>query len=136
MFRKVARRVATHEPAPAVLVDTGDVPAWLGRPRFVVDDIEHGDVPGVATGLAVTAAGGDVLVVSLLREESVRAGVAMTAEVTLRGRVLPVAGSARRSWRRTAPGSPTSSCRAGTHRSSTTSPSRSARRCASASSTT
>ena len=53
------RRRAT-EP---VIVDTDDVREWLGRPRFFFEAADRTAVPGVATGLAVTGAGGDVLYV-------------------------------------------------------------------------
>ncbi len=43
---------------------------WLGRPRFYFEPADRTSVPGVATGLAVTGAGGDVLFV----EASVAAG--------------------------------------------------------------
>ena len=36
-------------------------PSYLGRPRFTPESAERTAVPGVATGLAVTGAGGDVL---------------------------------------------------------------------------
>ena len=37
--------------------------AWLGRPRFFFEAADRTSVPGVATGLAVTGTGGDVLFV-------------------------------------------------------------------------
>ena len=40
-----------------------DVRGWLGRPRFFFEAAEREPLPGVATGLAVTGAGGDVLFV-------------------------------------------------------------------------
>ncbi|MGD9998417.1 MAG: endopeptidase La [Ilumatobacteraceae bacterium] len=61
LSRKVAAAVATERRTPPVEVDSGDVREWLGR-RKVDDEIEERtNVPGVATGLAVTGAGGDVL---------------------------------------------------------------------------
>jgi ATP-dependent Lon protease len=39
------------------------VRGWLGRPRFFAEAAERTSVPGVATGLAVTGTGGDVLFV-------------------------------------------------------------------------
>ena len=149
-------------------MDAGDVTGWLGRPRFFFEAADRTAVPGVATGLAVTGVGGDVLyveasvsdgpegltltgqlgdvmkesaeialsyvrshaaelgvdpgsfegrrfhlhvpagatpkdgpsagvtmttaLVSLLRGVAVRSVVAMTGEVTLQGRVLPIGG--------------------------------------------
>jgi ATP-dependent Lon protease len=44
-------------------VDTGAVTAALGRPKFHHEAAARTAVPGVATGLAVTGVGGDVLFV-------------------------------------------------------------------------
>ena len=63
LLRKVAGRVAAPGdagPRPLV-VDEDDVRTWLGRPRFFFESADRTSVPGVATGLAVTGAGGDVL---------------------------------------------------------------------------
>jgi ATP-dependent Lon protease len=61
LARKVAAAVATAKRTPPVDVQSGDVAEWLGRQK-VDDEIEQRtNVPGVATGLAVTGAGGDVL---------------------------------------------------------------------------
>jgi ATP-dependent Lon protease len=61
LARKVAAKVATGAQQPPVVVADADVREWLGRPK--VDDSvpERTDVPGIATGLAVTGMGGDVL---------------------------------------------------------------------------
>jgi ATP-dependent Lon protease len=62
-LRKVAVQVAGGAATP-VVVDADDVAGLLGRQRFHAEDIaERVAVPGVATGLAVTGAGGDVLFV-------------------------------------------------------------------------
>ena len=42
-------------------IDEPDLVGYLGRPRFTPDTAERTAVPGVATGLAVTGLGGDVL---------------------------------------------------------------------------
>lgn len=42
-------------------IDIADLKDYLGRPRFTPDSAERTAVPGVATGLAVTGLGGDVL---------------------------------------------------------------------------
>jgi len=59
VLRKVATRLAA-EPAP-IAVDEGNLRDFVGRPRFLPESAERTAVPGVATGLAVTGAGGDVL---------------------------------------------------------------------------
>jgi ATP-dependent Lon protease len=46
-----------------VVVDEADVARWLGRAKFQPEAPERTSVPGVATGLAVTGFGGDVLFV-------------------------------------------------------------------------
>jgi ATP-dependent Lon protease len=59
LLRKAATKLAVGD--GAITVDSGDVATWLGRPRFFAEAAERTSVPGVATGLAVTGAGGDVL---------------------------------------------------------------------------
>ena len=51
---------STSPPAP-VAVTEANLRDFLGRPRFQPESTERTAVPGVATGLAVTGAGGDVL---------------------------------------------------------------------------
>jgi len=167
LLRKAATEVAQGTETP-IVVDIADVPRYLKRRRFHDEAADRTSVPGVATGLAVTGAGGDVLfveatsmpgepgmtvtgqlgdvmkesaqialsyvrsradrlgidqaaldgkrfhvhfpagavpkdgpsagitmttaLVSLLRGTPVRSTVAMTGEVTLSGRVLPIGG--------------------------------------------
>jgi len=58
--RKVATKIAAGETV-SVTVDAQDLPAYLGKPRFLYDVAERTDRPGVAVGLAVTPVGGDIL---------------------------------------------------------------------------
>jgi ATP-dependent Lon protease len=51
---------ASAAPRP-VVIDEPDLVSYLGRPRFTPESAERTAVPGVATGLAVTGLGGDVL---------------------------------------------------------------------------
>jgi len=168
--RSVALEVAraTDRAAPRIVIDADNVGRYLGKPRFQSELRERTSLPGVATGLAWTPVGGDILFIetsrmpgkgrleitgklgdvmkesaraalsyvkshakeldadieqldstdlhihvpagavpkdgpsagvtiftalaSLLSGRSVRADTAMTGEVTLRGRVLPVGG--------------------------------------------
>jgi ATP-dependent Lon protease len=60
--RKVARRLAEGKAEP-VRITPLNVVEYLGRPRFFDDVAERTTRPGVATGLAWTATGGDVLFV-------------------------------------------------------------------------
>ena len=60
---KVLRKVATRLGAatPSVTVDAPDLRGLIGRARFTPETAERTSAPGVATGLAVTGLGGDVL---------------------------------------------------------------------------
>ncbi|MDZ7886895.1 MAG: endopeptidase La [Mycobacterium sp.] len=64
LLAKALRKVTTKL-APggwtSLIVDEPDLVEYLGRPRFMPDSDERTAVPGVATGLAVTGLGGDVL---------------------------------------------------------------------------
>ena len=166
--RKVAVKVAAGEIEGTEVITPEKVREYLGRPKFFFDAAERVERPGVATGLAWTPTGGDILfveatrmrgkgnliltgqlgdvmkesaqialsyvrskaeqfgidetifehsdihlhvpagaipkdgpsagvtmvtaLVSLLTERPVRADVAMTGEITLRGKVLPIGG--------------------------------------------
>jgi ATP-dependent Lon protease len=171
LLRKTAARLVAQSDSSAnatrpIVIDTDDVVPALGRAKFYVEAADRTATPGVATGLAVTGVGGDVLfieattmdgegltltgqlgdvmkesaqialsyvqahatelgidprdtrrrvhlhvpaggipkdgpsagvtmttaLVSMLTGRPVRAGVGMTGEVTLQGRVLPIGG--------------------------------------------
>ena len=62
--RKVARRLAEGERGP-FHVTASNVGDYLGRPRFFDEVVERTSRPGVATGLAWTPVGGDVLFVEV-----------------------------------------------------------------------
>ena len=74
LARKVAAKVATGATTPPVTVEAGDVREWLGRQK--VDDSvpERTNVPGIATGLAVTGMGGDVLFIETTAFELAQPG--------------------------------------------------------------
>ena len=59
-LRKVTTKLAGTAPMP-ITIDEPDLVDYLGRPRFTPESAERTAVPGVATGLAVTGLGGDVL---------------------------------------------------------------------------
>ena len=63
LLRKVATKLASGSETAPVVVGADDVRTWLGRPRFFFEAADRTAVPGVATGLAVTGTGGDVLFV-------------------------------------------------------------------------
>jgi len=63
VLRKTATRIAGGQQPKPVVVDSAAVLEALGRPKFYREAAARTAVPGVATGLAVTGAGGDVLFV-------------------------------------------------------------------------
>ena len=63
VLRKVVRTLAASTVSLPVRVTASGLVDYLGRPRFTPESAERTAVPGVATGLAVTGAGGDVLFV-------------------------------------------------------------------------
>ncbi len=63
MLRKVATEIASATVEPPVVVDERRVRQALGRAKFYQEAASRTAVPGVATGLAVTGTGGDVLFV-------------------------------------------------------------------------
>jgi ATP-dependent Lon protease len=63
ILRKTATRIASGSVEPPVVVDVDVVRDALGRQKVFQEVAERTAVPGVATGLAVTGTGGDVLFV-------------------------------------------------------------------------
>jgi ATP-dependent Lon protease len=63
VLRKTATRIASGAAAAPVSIDVDAVREALGRQRHFQESAIRTAVPGVATGLAVTGAGGDVLFV-------------------------------------------------------------------------
>ncbi len=61
LLRKTATKVATDESVAPVTVDVDAVRDALGRQKVFQEAAARTAVPGVATGLAVTGVGGDVL---------------------------------------------------------------------------
>jgi ATP-dependent Lon protease len=61
LLAKALRKVTTKIADEALTIDEPDLVDYLGRPRFTPESAERTAVPGVATGLAVTGLGGDVL---------------------------------------------------------------------------
>jgi ATP-dependent Lon protease len=62
-LRKATTKLAAN--AEPLTIDEPDLVAYLGRPRFTPESEERTAVPGVATGLAVTGLGGDVLFIEV-----------------------------------------------------------------------
>ncbi|MEU7742473.1 endopeptidase La [Nonomuraea sp. NPDC049158] len=84
---RILRKVAAKNELP-VTVGEDDLVGYIGRPRFVPESslpeaTQRTSVPGVATGLAVTGAGGDVLYVeaSLAEPETGETGLTLTGQL-------------------------------------------------------
>jgi ATP-dependent Lon protease len=63
LLRKTATRIASGDAEAPVALDLAALRDALGRQKFFQEAAERTAVPGVATGLAVTGTGGDVLFV-------------------------------------------------------------------------
>ena len=61
LLRKTATRIASGQVEAPVQIGEEEVREALGRQRFFQESAERTAIPGVATGLSVTGAGGDVL---------------------------------------------------------------------------
>jgi ATP-dependent Lon protease len=88
VLRKIAAKVALDEATLPVTVTADGLRDYLGRPRFTPETSlgeseRRTSVPGVATGLAVTGAGGDVLFIeaSLADPETGETGVTLTGQL-------------------------------------------------------
>jgi ATP-dependent Lon protease len=78
-LRKAATRIAEGAPTP-VRIDEGDLKEYVGRARFTPESHERTSVPGVATGLAVTGLGGDVLYIEASASDG-DAGLTLTGQL-------------------------------------------------------
>jgi ATP-dependent Lon protease len=63
LLRKTATKIASAGQTASVAIDRAAIVDALGRPKFFHEAAVRTAVPGVATGLAVTGVGGDVLFV-------------------------------------------------------------------------
>ena len=83
VLRKIAARLASGEAELPVTVGPEDLHGYLGHPRHTPESAERTAVPGVATGLAVTGTGGDVLFIeaSLADRETGETGVTLTGQL-------------------------------------------------------
>jgi ATP-dependent Lon protease len=80
-LRKVATKIAAEQVEPPVTIDADDVREYLGRQKFFFEAADRTAVPGVATGLAVTGIGGDVLFIEASREDSDTEGLTLTGQL-------------------------------------------------------
>ena len=79
--RKAAAKIAAGGDGAGGRI--GELREWLGRPKLVDDVPDRTELPGVATGLAVTGAGGDVLFIETTasRPGRHRAGLTLTGQL-------------------------------------------------------
>src|SRR5918997_1135494 len=77
--RKVARRIAEGR-SEIVRVTQKNIHEFLGAPKFLPEEVLKKDQIGVATGLAWTAAGGDVLFFEALRMRG-KGGLVLTGQI-------------------------------------------------------
>jgi ATP-dependent Lon protease len=94
LFRKAARRVAEGKAGKKTRIDERRVRSWLGPRRFSGEVRRRTSDPGVATGLAVTAAGGDVLFI----EASAYPGRGRLKVTGQLGEVMQESAQAALSW--------------------------------------
>jgi len=79
VLRKLAVTLDAGAQAP-VHIDADALVGFLGRPRFTPESAERTSVPGVATGLAVTGTGGDVLFIEASTMDG-EAGLTVTGQL-------------------------------------------------------
>jgi ATP-dependent Lon protease len=83
LLRKTATRIASGTATAPLVIDIDAVRDALGRQRFYQESATRTALPGVATGLAVTGAGGDVLFVEAtsMRSHGSSAGLVLTGQL-------------------------------------------------------
>jgi ATP-dependent Lon protease len=79
-FRKAATSLATGS-STEVLIDEASLKTLIGRPRFTPEAHERTSVPGVASGLAVTGMGGDVLYIEASSLPGESSGLTLTGQL-------------------------------------------------------
>jgi ATP-dependent Lon protease len=84
-LRKAVTKLSAEQAPETLVITTGNLRDYLGRPRFTPEAHERTSVPGVATGLAVTGMGGDVLFIEANAVEgpagSNRGGLTLTGQL-------------------------------------------------------
>jgi len=81
VLRKTATRIAAGQAEAPVDVDLDVVRDALGRQKFFQEAAERTAVPGVATGLAVTGTGGDVLFVEATSMDGANGELVLTGQL-------------------------------------------------------
>jgi ATP-dependent Lon protease len=80
LLRRAATQISSAEAEAPIVIDPDAVVDALGRQRFFQESVERTAIPGVATGLAVTGAGGDVLFVEATATEGDK-GLVLTGQL-------------------------------------------------------
>jgi len=80
LLRKVATQIEAGKASAPIQVSGDDVAKYLGRAKFHEEVAERTSVPGVATGLAVTGIGGEVLFVEAAAMEG-KSGLTLTGQL-------------------------------------------------------
>jgi ATP-dependent Lon protease len=80
LLRKTATKIASGEQQAPIAVDLDEVRSALGRQKFFQESAIRTAVPGVATGLAVTGTGGEVLFVEATAMQG-RPGLTLTGQL-------------------------------------------------------
>jgi ATP-dependent Lon protease len=81
ILRKTATRIASSQVEAPVEIDLDVVRDGLGRQKFFQEAAERTAVPGVATGLAVTGTGGDVLFVEATSMDGPNGELVLTGQL-------------------------------------------------------
>jgi ATP-dependent Lon protease len=81
VLRKVATGIDSGKLATPISIDEPKLRELLGKPRFHNEVAERTSVPGVATGLAVTGAGGDVLFIEATVMDGEKGGLTLTGQL-------------------------------------------------------
>src|SRR6202011_121558 len=81
ILRKTATKIAAAQAQAPVDVDPEVVRDALGRQKFLQESAARTATPGVATGLAVTGTGGDVLFVEATALKSGNGGLVLTGQL-------------------------------------------------------
>jgi len=80
LMRAAATRIAAGEAAGPIEIDVDAVREALGRQKFFQESVERTAIPGVATGLAVTGTGGDILFIEATAMEGDK-GLVLTGQL-------------------------------------------------------
>ncbi len=96
--RKVARKVASAATKPEKVTVTGNsVPKYLGPPRFIQEEERENDEVGIATGLAWTQFGGEILNIEVTMMRKMGGGLILTGSL---GDVMKESATAALSYAR------------------------------------